>query len=513
MAQLQTDVGTIITDVGGGGGVIVTTGVSGSGDTIPTETYLRLRFANTTWSGTPTEQINVALVKLTTATPNISYRWMGFFNFEAASYNFSVTATNGIRVTVGGDRIIDDVVLAPSRTVSATKMMAAGTALVMIEWTNPSGTGNILFDFTPAVTGQWQSCVDGQLHDGAPPSDWLFDVHGNCWSPPPTDSGSANTDLTKIVVVAPETGTPIERTYILNSGVAQQPQQFRLFNCATNMSVNVEMTGPPEVKFLTAFQFVGDVGVGGLPADKFELQPRREMLVDMVFDPAKLNALPEGLNQSSIMVRLSAGTITVPPGGDAQVQVGICDSITIPGQPTSSQPPATTGSQPPTPTWLDCSSGTAVVQSGTPPTGWIMRSDGCFIPPPAPPPVITMDFTFQQLPNINSNLRGILTAQLQGDDPTTYAYQWNFDVNRQGAGAGLIAANPTTVSWKLTLTDISSIITSGRTTRTVEVIATKGTQVFRARKVITFINLTDTSTTTGGATGGGGTGDNTLKLF
>lgn len=503
MAQITPDI-ALNQDITGGGTVIVTTGVSGSGDTIPTETYLRLSFSNSTWTSPPVEQLNVALVKLTSSTPNSSYRWLGFFNFEAASYSFNITATNGIRVTVGGDKIIDDVVITPSRTISATKQMAAGVALVQVDWTNPSGTGNILFDFAPAIGGQWQSCVDGQLHDGAPPSDWLFNIHGNCWGPPATDSGSANSDLTKIVVVAPALGTPIERTYILHSGVAQQPQQFRLFNCATNMSVNVEMTGPPQVKFLTAFQFVGDVGVGGLPADKFELQPRREMLIDMVFDPAKLDVLPEGLNQSSIMVRLSAGTITVPPGGDATIQVGICDSITLPGQPTSSQPPAATGSQPPSPTWLDCSSGTAVKQSGTPPTGWVMRSDGCFVPPPTPPPAITLDFSFNQLTSLTvKTLRGTLVAALSGDDPTTYAYSWNFDVNGQGAGVGLTAANPTTVTWTKTTTDFSSLTNVGSTTRTIEVIATKGSNVFRARRQITLKDLTVDTGTTGGTTSGG----------
>src|SRR5512135_2482383 len=112
MAQITPDI-ALNPDLGGGGTIIVTTGVSGSGDTIPTNEYLRLRFANTTWSGTPTEQIDVVIPSITTSTPNVSYRWLGFFNFEAATYSFNVTATNGIRITVAGDKIIDDVVITP----------------------------------------------------------------------------------------------------------------------------------------------------------------------------------------------------------------------------------------------------------------------------------------------------------------------------------------------------------------------------------------------------------------
>jgi hypothetical protein len=120
-----------------------------------------------------------------------------------------------------------------------------------------------------------------------------------------------------------------------------------------------------------------------------------------------------------------------------------------------------------------------------------LRSDGCFVPPLPEEPTITFDFDFLELtPKSLFGLpiaRGRLTAVLTGDDPTTYSYSWNFDVTNLGAGFGDTAARITTAEWRMNTQDIVNLIGSaGVTTRSVEVVATKGTKIFRVRKTVEF---------------------------
>jgi hypothetical protein len=107
-------------------------------------------------------------------------------------------------------------------------------------------------------------------------------------------------------------------------------------------------------------------------------------------------------------------------------------------------------------------------------------------------------------------LHATLAAVVQGDDPTTFTYAWNFDVAGQGAGSGqTTVASPTNVAWLATAADQTALRNGGTTTRTIEVIATKGSMVLRARKQVMFRNNLDSlvGTSTGGSTtvtGGGG---------
>lgn len=268
------------------------------------------------------------------------------------------------------------------------------------------------------------------------------------------------------------------------------------------MAVNVALRGPDAVRFVTAFQVVGDLGVGGLPADSFTLHPRREMLVDAVFDAARMDALPEGLNASQIFVQLTAGSIGVSSAGDGQIEIGLCEGL-VPTFPTRSiEPPEI--ERPLVLTWLDCSSGTPQVRRGFPPVGWVLRSDGCHVPPPTTVPTVTLNFSFSQLSTVTNDagiptFRANLAAQLLGDDPTTYRYNWNFDALNQGSGTGNAGiATPMGVSWSATSNDRNLLRLGTSITRTIEVIATKGTTVLRARRQVSFA-----FTETGGGGGGG----------
>jgi hypothetical protein len=496
---------------------------------VPTGQFLKLRFANTQWAGTPSsgptqpDQEIVNSVNLATDETNVSYRWEGFINFDAADYDFTAFATNGIRVTVAGDKVIDDVVISSERGITQRKTMPAGSTLVVVDWFNPSGPGTINLQITKVPAKSWKSCADGVTRSGDPPQGWVLTADG-CWKAPLDSSTNAGIDLSKVVQISPSPETKIERAYLLGSGLAQTPYTLTFFNCSTNMGVIVELSGPDIVDFRSSFQTVGNVGVGGLPASKFVLAPRQQMLVDIIFKTDRMEALPEGINASQIFVKLSAGSITIPTNKDGTIELGLCPGLTPTSAPTSSVSPNKPQVELPVPQWADCSSGTRVQRTGTPPAGWVLRSDGCYVPPPPAVPQVTLDFTFSQLPStLQTTVSGLiggyvgqpvlhatLAAVVQGDDPTTFTYAWNFDVAGQGAGSGqTTVASPTNVAWLATAADQTALRNGGTTTRTIEVIATKGSMVLRARKQVMFRNNLDSlvGTSTGGSTtvtGGGG---------
>ena len=65
---------------------------------------------------------------------NFSARWLGNFNFDAASYTFTVTADDGIRVYLDNTLVLDKWIDQPATTYTVTKDVAAGTHTVKVEY-------------------------------------------------------------------------------------------------------------------------------------------------------------------------------------------------------------------------------------------------------------------------------------------------------------------------------------------------------------------------------------------
>jgi len=421
----------------------------------------------------------------------VFYRWTGFFDFDNADHNFSIIANGPIRVKLDGRAIIDDfIVSAPRRTKIERVLVTAGRHLVTVEWGVRSGEGNIAFAVDRIAVKTWRSCEDGLTRDGDPPEGWILTETG-CFKPPLTgDDDTPVIDLLQVVDVVPGPETRVERAYILGSGAGLSAHRLKFFNRSTNMTVNVALGGPKPVRFVTAFQFLGDVGVGGLPANSFELPTQGEKLIDVLFNTGDLDELPEGLIRSDILVALGAGTITIAKDQDDNIDVGEPlppdEPIELPPEDPELPPPP----PPPTPTWRDCSAGTEVVRDGFPPDDFILRSDGCYIAPPPPLPEIRLNVAFNELePRFDGSrsiARVLLIANLIGGDPSTFSFSWNFDVNRQGAGTGDTTKRTPTVSYRLTDTDLRRLEDSldGKMTRSVEVIARKGTVVVRSRRTV-----------------------------
>ena len=110
--------------------------------------FLAEYFNNMTLSGAPA---------LTNCTPSINYtwgsggpgngvnadqfsaRWSGSFNFNAASYTFTATADDGIRVWVDGNQIISAWKDQSATTYQATINLTAGTHLIKVEYYENGG--------------------------------------------------------------------------------------------------------------------------------------------------------------------------------------------------------------------------------------------------------------------------------------------------------------------------------------------------------------------------------------
>jgi hypothetical protein len=67
-------------------------------------------------------------------TDNFSVRWTGRFNFNAATYTFTATADDGIRVWVDGSLIINAWVDQPATTYQAPLTLTAGEHEVKVEY-------------------------------------------------------------------------------------------------------------------------------------------------------------------------------------------------------------------------------------------------------------------------------------------------------------------------------------------------------------------------------------------
>lgn len=419
------------------------------------------------------------------------YRWTGFFGFDNAEYDFVIHATDKFLVKLDGVVIIDDYDPGPTRTRSETISVIAGTRQVTIEW-NPDGFSTMDFNFTRVSIDRWTSCVDGIEREGDPPVGWVKTSSG-CFKPPLSDEDIEAVDLLDVVSISPDAGTRIERAYIKGSGTALSAHRMMFLNRSTNMSINVGLGGPKPVRFVTAFIVQGDVGVGGLPASSFTLAPRETKEVDVLFVAGELDSLPEGLIRSDILASVTAGTITISKDSDDQIDIGeplpSDQAIEIPPIIVDLPPPP-----PPTPTWRDCSGTTEVVRDGFPPSDFILRSDGCYVPPQPVVPPVTLDITATEWPSqfdgitsiARANLRPAITA-----GRSAWSWQWNFDVNREGPGSGNTTAQDPVVSWRMNAQDLRNMSSRAQTTRVIEAVATRraGTfagQIVRQRLTVIF---------------------------
>ena len=405
------------------------------------------------------------------------YRIVGFFPFDNAEYDFTVTAPNAFRVLLDGIAIIDEFVGGSTRTTSVRIPVIGGNRQVEINVGFGTTLTNVLqrlqFSFAKVPAQAWVSCEDGLERPGDPPIGWIQTTSG-CFKPPLGDSPS-DIDLREVVQI---NSTPrIERAYVVESGVALTAHRMSFFNRADNMSVIVQLGGPKPVKFVT---------ITGLPSDSFELQPKQERVVDMEFIASELDVLPEGLITTDVLVSLSAGTITLAKDGDDSISIGVPiveEIIELPGDDII---PPDEGDAP-LPTWNDCSSGTVVVQDGFPPSDWVIRSDGCYVPPTPVEPTPTLSIGFTELsPSFEGTrriARGRLVANLGslGSTPlSAFTFAWNFDKQLQGAGTGDTTVQNTVASWRMTEADLRRLETSdSQTTRSVEVIASAGNKIVR----------------------------------
>ncbi len=275
-----------------------------------------------------------------------------------------------------------------------------------------------------------------------------------------------------MIDLAPDPDSAIERAYVRGSGTALSHHRMKFLNRSTNMTLIVQLKGPKPIRFVTARTLVGDVGIGGLPANGFELATRETKEIDVVFISSELDPLPEGLIRTDVLVGVSAGTITLSKDADDTIDIGPPDATDpdLPDDPVEPPPPP----PPPTPTWRDCSKGTARVRDGFPPSDWTIRADGCYVPPaPELPPIAFTISSIEFQPGFDGST-AIARAQLKpvitggiGD----WKWQWNFDINRQGPGTGDDNDAEPKVSWRMTEEDIRNLQDNGRTTRVVEALA------------------------------------------
>lgn len=440
-----------------------------------------------------------------------SYTWKGNFGFDNAEYEFVIRATNQFRVLVDGETIIDDYTSGPTRTRTHRTGITAGNHEVTIIW-SPNGQNTLDFNFARVFAISWISCVDGEEREGLPPDTWTKTASG-CFKPPLTDDEGV-VDLLQVIDISPDANSRIERAYVKGSGTALSSHRLKFLNRSTNMTIGVRLSGPKPVRFVTARTLVGDVGVGGLPADGFELGTRETKEVDVVFISSEIDPLPEGVIRSDILVGVTPGTITISKDGDDNIDIGTPipdgDPVLLPPDPIEPPPPP----PPPTPTWRDCSGATEVERDGFPPTDWTIRADGCYVPPVPVAPAVSLVITSVEFPAqfdgstaiASANLRPTITA-----GRSAWNWQWNFDVNRQGAGTGNTTAQDPVASWRMTFDDLRTLQQSGRITRVVEAIATRrggldAGQIVRAKHTVVLDNtglefIGDITEIEGGRTG------------
>ena len=124
----------------------VTTPVAPAPLTCPaagTNTFTACYYNNITLSGSPVFTRSENLINFTWGTSppdksltfgNFSTRWQGNFSFNAGTYTFTATTSDGMRVYVDGVIILDKWLDQPAATYTATATLTAGTHLVVVEY-------------------------------------------------------------------------------------------------------------------------------------------------------------------------------------------------------------------------------------------------------------------------------------------------------------------------------------------------------------------------------------------
>jgi hypothetical protein len=153
------------------------------------------------------------------STDTFSARWRGNFSFESASYKFTYSSDDGIRIWLDGTQIVNDWAIHGASTKTVTVAVGAGTHQVKIEYFEQDGAASAAVSWAKVV-------ATGQI--------WLPFERGSTWwvcqgykgSPGFTHSGIYAFDLTKtgpaqgpnaclgdadassnFAVIAPATGT------------------------------------------------------------------------------------------------------------------------------------------------------------------------------------------------------------------------------------------------------------------------------------------------------------------
>ncbi len=505
---------------------------------IPTGQYLRTRYDSLDFSGSPKTSLGgkfpayaiVPSVNLRAfGEQRVSYRWRGYFNLEGGIYTFQLRGNGGYRVTVGSTVIFSKTlpVSTAPEVITINKELPSGRQLVSIEWSFYNGGGQtdvaqIYFDFTKISENSWVNCLTGERTDGAPPEGWGLSRAG-CWKPPADDDGELP-DVVQVIQILPDPAQGIDRTYISNSGQALQIHRLLFFNRSTNMTVAVDLAGPQMTWF--------SLKDSSSEISGFSLQPQEQKFIDVRFKTAVLDTLDEGLNASGIYVNLSVTNVTVDPDNPTQPPVtppyvefpdggGATGDPQLPNNdyppPTSDPPPPpppTSDPPPPPPpddpvsTWCDGSVTPSVTRYGSPPSDWLLRSDGCYIPPIIvdPPPeekVIEVSATAVELtPTVSADgtiySKARLNTVIVGEDPANFSYEWDFDSVGVGVGIGNTTAQSPTVSWKMTDRDLLYLRGKGLTGRLVKVTARlNGTnRVFYATRNVSLKKAATITTST-----------------
>ena len=182
----------------------------------PTTDFVGNYYPNLTLSGTPVLTRNDVAINFDwgagspgagVAVDNFSVRWVKNVTFEAASYDFTMTGDDGVRLYIDGVLLIDKWIDQGSTTYTATKAMTAGNHEVKMEYYERGGGAVAKLSWLkgsvtpppppPAPTGGWNAQywnVPGTLSQPAFPAgaatltrtDAAIDFNWGNGSPAPT---------------------------------------------------------------------------------------------------------------------------------------------------------------------------------------------------------------------------------------------------------------------------------------------------------------------------------------
>jgi hypothetical protein len=129
----------------------VTTPTSTSSGSCPaavTGAFTGCYYNNLTLTGAPAlvrtdREINfdwgVAVPHSSISTPDFSVRWQGYFNFDAATYTFNAMSSDGIRIYIDGEPILDRWRDQPAYMYSIRRSLTSGAHLVVVEYYEQTG--------------------------------------------------------------------------------------------------------------------------------------------------------------------------------------------------------------------------------------------------------------------------------------------------------------------------------------------------------------------------------------